>query len=449
MACWFATDGSQIVSGGDPESGGTKGIRLVTRPSGESKEVHLSEYTTLDDIDCSSRAGLILAVTDFSDNKYQIRTFKPDGSDERKLVEENAVIYSARWSPNGDSIYYLYGKGSTRQLSKLSVTRRDAESVVLADGLQSGGDFTLSADGSRLAYTRRDRNSNLWRVGLATSDKKAKPEISRLTSGTSYYAAPSYSPDGQSLAFAFGPNYYETNIFKMQVTGGEPVQLTFFEHSITDHPAWSPDGQSIAFIGDQGGRPKVWTINVKGGSAQALGNTNASGSNNELAWWPSSEIVYQHSDLRSFLRINGKTHEEKSIIQSDQSTRIFPFRPVFSPDGNKIAVMWNRGESQGVSIISLEPYSETLLLSGLLLPVGWSPDGKYVYAIRFKSGSEQDIVRVSVAPPNDVSGVVDLHGQIADYDGASVRLDGKEIVVGVAEEKSDVWLMENFDPSPR
>jgi hypothetical protein len=53
-------------------------------------------------------------------------------------VEESDEIYSARWSPTGDSIYYLHGKGSTKQLSKLSVTRRDAEPVLLADGLQSG-----------------------------------------------------------------------------------------------------------------------------------------------------------------------------------------------------------------------------------------------------------------------------------------------------------------------
>lgn len=35
------------------------------------------------------------------------------------------------------------------------------------------------------------------------------------------------------------------------------------------------------------------------------------------------------------------------------------------------------------------------------------------------------------------------------YDGPSVSPDGHEIFVSVSEEKSDVWLMENFDPSPR
>ena len=452
FTCWLTPDGSQIVAGdGRTETGVLKVIGLINKLSGEAKEVHLSEYASLRDIDCSSRAGLILAVAMTSDNKSQIRTFKPDGSDERKLVEEDDAIYSARWSPTGDSIYYLRGNGSTNQLLKLSVTRSDVEPAVLADGLQSGGGFTLSADGSRLAYTREDHNSNLWRVDLPTIEKRIKREISRLTSGTSYYGAPSFSPNGQWIAFALGPNRYETNIFKRAISGGEPVQLTFFEHANTDHPAWSPDGQRIAFISDQSSHPTVWIINANGGTAQALENTDASDTNNDLSWWPSSDIVYQQPGIRNYLRINDKTHEEKPILQTDHSVGLATFRPVFSPDGKRIAVAWNRGDKQGLSIISLEPYSETLLLSGINLPVGWSPDGKYVYAIPWEPVvvMAREIIRVQVGAPNEVTLVASLPGEIADFDGASVSPDGKAIVVSIGEEKSDVWLMENFDPSPR
>jgi Tol biopolymer transport system component len=420
----------------------------VNKLSGEVKEVHLSEYTWLWDVDCSARAGLILTVTRTSD-KFQMRIFKPDGSDERKLVEDSDIIYSARWSPTGDSIYYLHGEGSISQLSKLSVTRRDAEPVLLADGLQSGRDFTLSADGSRLAYTREDHSSNLWRVDLPTTEKRAKPEISRLTSGTSYYGEPSFSPNGRWMAFALGPNPDETNIFKRWVAGGESVQLTFFEHAATASPAWSPDGQRIAFISDQNGTPRVWIISANGGAAQPLENTNASDTDKKLAWWPSSDIVYQQSGLRSYLQINDKTHEEKPIIQTDQSVGWLPAGPFFSPDGKKMAVWWNR-KDKGLWIISPEPNSETFLQSGYIDPVGWSPDEKYVYAIRGETGLPgREIIRVQVAAPNEVTSVASLPGHVVNFDGASVSPDGHEIVVSVSELKSDVWLMENFDPSPR
>jgi serine/threonine protein kinase len=69
-ACWFP-DGSQLVTASAREyDPGFKGVRLVNTFTGEAKEVHLSEYSELWDIDCSARAGLILAVTS-SSGKFQ------------------------------------------------------------------------------------------------------------------------------------------------------------------------------------------------------------------------------------------------------------------------------------------------------------------------------------------------------------------------------------------
>src|SRR5208337_2213771 len=115
---------------------------------------------------------------------------------------------------------------------------------------------------------------------------------------------------------------------------------------------------------------------------------------------PSNDIVYQQSGNENYLRINDKTHEERPIIQHDQSVGWTPHKPVFSPDGKKMAFHWVR-EDEGLWIISLEPYSETLLKSGGIYPVGWSQDEKYVYAIRTEGGfSGREIVRVQVASLN-------------------------------------------------
>ncbi len=95
MACWLTPDRSQIVSGGDSEAGGVRGVRIINRLNGEVKEVPQAEYKWLFDIDCSPRTGMILAVTQTGE-KYHIRIFQPDGSGERTLVEENEEIPSAR-----------------------------------------------------------------------------------------------------------------------------------------------------------------------------------------------------------------------------------------------------------------------------------------------------------------------------------------------------------------
>lgn len=332
--------GAQIVTAAQAAASGFKGVILVNKLTGEAKAVRLSEYTFLTGIDCLPRAGLILAVT-LDSGKAQIRIFRPDGSGERKLIEESDRISSARWSPAGDAIYFLHGKGSTTDLSKIYIDSRHIEPVPIANGLQTGEFFTLSTDGSRLAYTREDKYSNLWQLRFQTVTK-AKPEISRLTSGTSYYGAPSFSPDGHWISFALGPFSFglgPKNIFKMPATGGEPVQLTYFEHAMTASPVWSPDGQRIAFVSDENGTPRVWVMSANGGTPQALKKTNASNTNNRLAWWPSSDLVYQKPGDRNYLRVNQKTQTETTIIQHNESEGSVPL----SQHSHSTARKWQSG----------------------------------------------------------------------------------------------------------
>ena len=60
----------------------------------------------------------------------------------------------------------------------------------------------------------------------------------------------------------------------------------------------------------------------------------------------------------------------------------------------------------------------------------------------------REIVRVQIAPPNEITSLVSLPGKVAENPGLPLSADGKGVIVSVSEEKSnDVWLMENFDPS--
>ena len=439
-ACWLSPDGAEIATASQSVASGFKGVRVVNKVTGDAREVPLSGYTWLHGIDCSPRTGLMLAVLQESD-KFQIRIFKPDGSAQRKLIEEPNQIFSARWSPAGDAIYFLHEKGSTTELSRIPMKDK-AEPLAIAGGLETGEFFTLSADGSRLAYTREHYYSNLWHLQLQ-SVSKVGAELRQVTSSTSYYGAPCFSPDGKWITFARGPTGIQTNIFKMQAGGDEPVQLTYFEHAMTASPAWSPDGQRIAFVSDQNGRPKVWTISANGGTPQQLEKTDTSDTNNELAWWPSSEIVYQKPGIRNFLRVDEKTQTETAIIQHDESVGWVPEKPVFSPDGKKLALYWNRKPDVGLWVISLEPHSETFVLLGEISPFGWSPDGKYVYATR----ESKEIIRVQATTPNGIISLANFPGNAVMGNGASVSPDGRQIIVSVGEDNSDVWLMENFDPS--
>jgi Tol biopolymer transport system component len=287
--CWLS-DGSRIVKADEDRE---VGIWLVNKLTGAEKQIPAPEYQWLYDVDCSAKTGMLLLLTETS-LKHQIWTMKPDGSEQRKVIEgESGITFrSPRWSPAGDAIYYFREEGGTTELVRLPTSGQSTGSSVLASGLETGKYFTLSADGSQLAYTRTHSYSNLWLVELpapgATTEAYRKP----LTSGTLSYDYPSISPDGRWVAFTTGSDTTKGNVYKMTIDGGQPVQLTFFVATRTWGPAWSPDSRRIAFICDQEGAPKVWVVNADGGAARPLDKTNASDSNYELAWSPSPEIVY-------------------------------------------------------------------------------------------------------------------------------------------------------------
>ena len=56
------------------------------------------------------------------------------------------------------------------------------------------------------------------------------------------------------------------------------------------------------------------------------------------------------------------------------------FTPRFSPDGKKVALHWNRRPARGLWVISLEDSLQALLCEGVVVPIGWSPDGDWIYA---------------------------------------------------------------------
>jgi hypothetical protein len=135
------------------------------------------------------------------------------------------------------------------------------------------------------------------------------------------------------------------------------------------------------------------------------------------------------------------------------------FFPKYAPDGKKVVVMWNRRPAPidlaerirtspneayvGLWLISLVDHSAGILHGGQgFFPVGWSPDGKLVYA---SPHSTNTIVSIP-AGGGDLQTVATLPGEISD---AVVTPDGKKIVSNVVEQKSDVWLVWNFDPAHR
>ena len=93
----------------------------------------------------------------------------------------------------------------------------------------------------------------------------------RLTTGVGIEQAPSFSPDGQAIAFT-GEYDGNTDVFTVPVAGGVPKRLTY--HPAADNAVgWSPDGARVLFRSNRDAASRytrLWQVSAGGGAASVL-----------------------------------------------------------------------------------------------------------------------------------------------------------------------------------
>lgn len=428
-----------------------KWINLMNRSTGDTSSFELTgSFTWLTDFDWSPVGDLVLFLTtesgDVDRGPGAIWTVRSDGSRQQKVFEDSLPVSSPHWSSDGDAIYYLRHVGQATDLMRIKVASATGKvkghPVPIQTGLQAGPLFTISKDGNKILYTRKQRYSNLWSARRDGETATGTVRTKQLTTGTSLVSGPSISPDGNSIVFSMEAQSGR-NIFTMSMEGGPMKQLTFLNSDET-FPVWSPDGKEIAFVSDHEGTPKVWRVSSVGGTPRVFDSTECGTA--RLAWAPGPGILYHRPGNRNFHVLNPDTETERPLVENEEVG--WMFWPCYAPDGNRIAVSWNRRPELGLWLISLDDSSQVRLCPWLGLfdyPIRWSADGDWIYA---KDWLRPEILRIPVTG-GEPKKFLTLPFEDIDDGGIAMTPDGKNIVCTVSESLSDIWLMENFDPEVR
>ena len=137
---------------------------------------------------------------------------------------------------------------------------------------------------------------------------------------------PSFSPDGQSVAFSALVGGF-TDLFVYDLKSGVLRRLT--DDPLADlQPAWSPDGRRLAFVTDrfstrldrlEAGNYRLATIDVAGGTPQELACFSRA-KNINPQWSPSGDSLYFLSDARGATNVyrlalaNGSIHQLTDLV---------------------------------------------------------------------------------------------------------------------------------------
>jgi len=148
-----------------------------------------------------------------------------------------------------------------------------------AKGYDAEGSY--SADGKRIVFCSNRSGEKNLELYIMDADGT---NVQRMTD-TGYAVSPSWSPNGQLLAFAWKRSYGPgepggQDIYLMDVTTRQWVQLTH-DSGTNDFPSWSPDGRHIVYESKQGGRSQLWGMLADGSKQHAL---TTSGENSQPNW---------------------------------------------------------------------------------------------------------------------------------------------------------------------
>jgi TolB protein len=240
---------------------------------------------------------------------------------------------------------------------------------------------SFSPDGNSVAYSSDHNGSfEIYIKPLAPGANEIQ-----LTSDGQQNFQPAFSPDGQFVAF------YSKNrggLWIIPATGGKTRQLTTFG----SRPAWSPDGNSIAFQSNPitdlgaGATPAIspstiWIVSSQGGAPSQLSKAgNPPGGHGSPAWSPDGKrIVFCASDFveGSIWTISTNGGDLK------QAARGYLVDAVYAPDGGSIYYgseygLWKIRVSQDTG----EPVGEPLELANTsparLRHFAVSADGKKI-----------------------------------------------------------------------
>jgi Tol biopolymer transport system component len=285
------------------------GLALMSVDSGTEKP--LTSPPTQDE-DCYPRFSpdgkRIAFVRYISHGAGEIFTMAVDGTDLKQLTTDHRNVRGVDWASDGRHLIFASNRRGSYELREIDMNGGDSRP--LPSDTASASDPAVARKGDWMAFVESDENWNIWRAPISNG-RIGAPK--RFLASQGHNHSPSFSPDGETIAFVsdrsgtpevwfasadgagarqmthFGGPWLGTirwspdskmivfdarpngnsEIFTMPSSGGKP---SLFEHEDVEvrRPGWSRDGKSIYFDSTKGGMPQIWRKAFPNGIAQPV-----------------------------------------------------------------------------------------------------------------------------------------------------------------------------------
>jgi len=274
------------------------------------------------------------------------------------LANELLRLFTGKSGPFLSRIAFISDRTGAKELWVMRWDGTEAQQLTTHKSIALSPSW--SADGQWLAFTSFMRGQPQLFV-LKPTQGYLRP----LSTMPGVNTSPSFSPDGTQVAFAAGAAG-NTDIYVAPVAGGEARRLTS-SRAIDTQPAWSPSGRQIVFTSTAAGSPQLYLMDAEGTNLRRL--TLDDRFADEAAWapdgvriayttWVENRFQIATLDLRSGRR---------EVIPGPGSNE----SPCWSPDGTMLVFVSNRSGGKQIYITDAAGNPQQLTREGNNLQPSW------------------------------------------------------------------------------
>jgi len=209
-----------------------------------------------------------------------------DGSNQRRLTDDEIPDSNLSWSPDGASLAYASQPSGNVQIWVMDADGNNRRALTAGVGSYQP---SWSPTGAQIVYVRYILGQgDVW---IMDADGRNQLPLSTNDLDEQW---PTWSPDGNQIALVVQQGSGSA-IVLMNVDGSNQRELVTGGLNVL--PQWSPDGTTIAFASNRNGQFQLYLVAADGTNLQNLSNNNAI--EGPTGWSPDGRFIVFFSNRAS------------------------------------------------------------------------------------------------------------------------------------------------------
>ncbi|HJT16677.1 MAG TPA: hypothetical protein VJ853_04790, partial [Thermoanaerobaculia bacterium] len=377
----WSPDGSQIVYASErievnpQNSQGISTLWAVNANGGAPRKLNSGPDATQPKV--SPHNKRIAYMARLVAGQVDVWTMSLDGKSRLAVTHDLPTDWSPFWSPDGKFLYFCSDRGGSMNLWRVPIDEESGRTLGALQPVTTPAAFvahpSISADGSRIAYSSVVRSANIQMLPLDPVTGKVAGEPAWVTTGSRSWSSPDPSPDGQWVAF-YSIIQPEGHLYVVRTNGTELRQLTS-DSAIDRMPRWSPDGKWLAFFSNRSGPLEIWKMRPDGADLQRL---TALGSTAYTTWPRDGSFVIASLTSGKIFRLDpNRTFDQQKPEMLDSRDPAHAMLPnSIASDNRRLAVQLGP-VSFGIGVFDIAAKKLAVLTTFGEWPV-WLPDDRHI-----------------------------------------------------------------------